>query len=434
MKLRKTLASIPKKPGVYLFKDRSSRPLYVGKSINLKNRLLSYFGHRSHLGEKTSLLLGKTTKIDFILVESEIEALLLEASLIKKYLPPFNARSKDDKSPLYIKISTEEFPKVLVVRKTEIKKDDLSFGPFPSSKSVRSVLRFLRKIFPFCSCKKETGKPCLYTHLNLCQPSPRAILKLPPEEKKKQKRLYRKNIRDLVKFLKGESKQLIESKKRQMERKSRQRFFEEAAKLRDQIGLLAYITQSFRPPTSYLKNPTLLADQRKAELTSLFEALKKSGLLLKKQPQRIEAFDISNISGQKATGSMVVFMLGEPEKSSYRRFRLRRKRGGDPAMMAEVLARRLNHPEWPQADLILLDGGKPQVSAIQELFASQNIKTPFIGLAKRKEEIIFLTQKKRFSNLRLDQDLPAIHLLQRIRDEAHRFALSYHRHLRRKID
>jgi excinuclease ABC subunit C len=433
--MKPSYTSLPQKPGVYLFKDKRGRVLYVGKSVNLRSRVRAYFGDFSKLGPKTTRLVGQIQKIDYILVASEIEALLLEASLIRKHLPKFNARSKDDKSPLYIKISKEEFPKVLISRKNDFQKSDLGFGHCPSAKTVKSVYRLLRRIFPFCSCKKSLGRPCLYYHLGLCQPSPRAIIKLKGKEKEEQKMLYQKNIKNLVSFLQGKRSQLTKSFQKQMKKKAANKNFEEAARLRDQIQALQYITQAFKSPHFYLANPNLLFDQRRQELVSLFEILTLKGLPLKKIPARIEAFDISDFSGQQASGSMVTFINGEAEKNLYRRFKVGKgrpkERRDDSARLAEVLRRRFKHPEWGWPDLMIVDGGKPQVSVGQKVLELTGVEIPLIGLAKRREEIIFL-KKGKFITLQIRKSQPAIHLVQRLRDEAHRFALDYHRFLRRK--
>lgn len=454
MNLKKHIAGFPAQPGVYLFKDMRGHVLYVGKSVNLKNRVASYWQHFSSLGEKTKRLVTETALIDYVLVESEIEALLLESSLIKKHLPRFNQRSKDDKTPLYIRFTKEELPRVVTARLNEQKPGDLLFGPFPAGKTVKDVLRLLRKIFPYCSCRKNKGRPCLYAHLGLCRPSPREIAKLPANMQDREKKTYLKNIRNLTRFLKGKRKSLIISLKREMRQKAKAFLFEEAALLRDQIQGLEFITQSFRPPRYYLANPNLLVDQRRKELVDLKNQLKKSGLLLAGIPTRIEAFDISNLSGQQATGSMITFLNGEPEKKLYRRFRInpsstssprprpRSAEGGqrdrekgkrdDSAMMAEILKRRLKHHDWGFSDLMVIDGGKPQVAACKKVLLKQNLIIPLIGLAKRKEEVIIHAEKG-FSTLKIPRESPALHLIQRIRDEAHRFALAYHRHLRRKL-
>ncbi|MBN1263000.1 MAG: GIY-YIG nuclease family protein [Candidatus Pacebacteria bacterium] len=430
MNLKKIIAEIPAVPGVYLFKNKGGQILYVGKSINLKARL-GYYGNLRQLGPKTGRMIKTADRVDWIPVESEIEALLLESKLIKKNQPPYNVRSKDDKSPIYIRITHEEFPRVLLARKNDWQKGDLLFGPFPSAKKVRGIWQFLRKIFPFCTCTKNRSRPCLYAYLGLCSPCPQEIIYQPEKLKKAQKKIYRQNITRLTLFLKGKNKNLIASLEKEMKLCSRQQRYEQAALLRNQIRSLAYLTRPFRLAGDYLKNPNLLADQHYQEINLLYLFLKKAGLEISRIPRRIEAFDISHLSGQEATGSMVTFLNGMPEKNLYRRFRIKKRGRADPVMMAEIIKRRLKHSDWGWPSLIVLDGGKPQLSAVSKSWPAGK-KIPLIGLAKKKEEIIFLKSES-FRTLRLSLDTPALKLLQRIRDEAHRFALNYHHLLRSKL-
>lgn len=420
---------LPTRPGVYLFKDSAGRVLYIGKAVNLKARVKSYFQKSVKLGPKTTALINQTAKIDHIPVESEFEALLLEAALIKKHQPRYNSRAKDDKRPLYIKITKEEFPKVTTARAKDLDEKAIFFGPFPYAQTVRQVLRILRRIFPFCSCKKNKGKPCLYWHIGLCNPSPRIIIKQPPKVASFQKRIYQKNIRYLTSFLKRKKSSLISQLKKEMEITARNENFEEAAKIRNQIERLEFITQPHRRIADYLANPNLLVDQRQEELRQLYNKLKQHFDKLKWPLQRIEAYDISNIRGKKATGSMIVFIDGEPEKTEYRRFKIRfEQKPDDVAMIKEVLKRRFAHQDWDYPNLIVVDGGKGQVNGAREILSQYKLRRiPIIGLVKRKEKVIIPGKE-----VKLPKDSPALHLLRRLRDEAHRFALFYHRTLRAK--
>ena len=413
---KKITASLPAKPGVYLFKNTPGAVIYVGKAVNLKNRVRSYIQKEVALGPKTRSMVGQIATIDHIVVESEIEALLLEAALIKKYLPRYNTQGKDDKHPLYIQITKEEFPKVMTVRKAEIKPKAVVFGPFPSSQTVRGVLKTLRHIFPYCSCTKMKSKPCLYVHLGLCA--------------KGDKEKYLQNISYLKAFLAGKKPGLIKKMTGRMKREVKKQNFEEAAKIRDQILQLEYITQPNRNTSEYLSNPNLILDRKNEELSAIASFIKEN---FGKQvwPKRIEAYDISNILGKQASGSMVTFVDGQEEKSAYRKFRIRFKNTpDDPLMLKETLRRRLKHQEWAYPDLILMDGGKGQVSAGQEVLREFALEIPLIGLAKREEKVVLWNEKeKRFQILSLDES-PALKLFMRIRNEAHRFALSYHRLLR----
>ena len=456
--LNSQLSALPLKPGVYIFRDKAGAALYVGKAVNLRNRVRSYFQEGLELGPRTAAMVEKIKKIEHIVVESEIEALLLEADLIKRLKPKYNVRLKDDKAYKYIKISKvkaqsakpssklkatrpEDYTKVSTTRKPDDR--GLYFGPFPEGNTVREVLRTLRRVFPFRDCSEakfkryqKLGRPCLYGDLKLC-PAPCVGL-ISPED-------YQKNIKQLVLFLSGRRKNLVEQLEKEMEKASKEKNFEEAARLRDRIRSLEYVTQAFKPAKDYLEHPNLLEDQRQKELEEL---RKRVGL--EKKIRRIEAYDISNIFGKWAVGSLVVFVDGEPDKSQYRRFKIKTVEGiSDVAMIKEVLRRRLkrvqNSKRKAQSlvqsskfkkskdevfenlpDLILVDGGKPQVGAVNEILGEFGLTIPVLGLAKRKENVI----NSHLLTLYLKSDSPALHLLQRIRDEAHRFALSYHRKLR----
>jgi len=455
------LDKLPQSPGIYLFTSKEGQIIYIGKAINLRERVKAYFTLKG-LGGKTKTLVSEIDKVDHIKVESEFEALLLEAALIKKIQPKYNTRLRDDKSPLYIKITTaDSFPKVLTVRRENDGRSSY-FGPFPSARTTREVLRFLRRIFPFCQQKKISQRACFYSHLGLCCPCPSKIQDLrtiPGIERKKfrelalakrecvspeilktkankakeyerLKKIYRQNIFRLKRVLEGKSKQVLKNLTKEMEQVAKEENFEEAAMLRDKIEKLNYLTQERMSTSLYLANPEILEEKRGEELKELTKALKQVKPV--RTVRRIEAYDVSNIQGRQATGSMVVFVNGEAEKDSYRRFRI--KLGQEPndvGMIKEVLERRFNHPEWEYPDLILIDGGKGQVSAALTTLKEKRLKIPVIGLAKRLEEVIRI-ENGEWKMEKLEDSSRALNLLKRIRDEAHRFALSYHRKLRLK--
>lgn len=362
--------------------------------------------------------------MDYILVESEFEALLLEASLIKKKQPKYNIRLKDDKSSLYIKITQEIYPRVFASRKGEG-----GFGPFPKTKTVRSVLRTLRRIFPFRSCRQLPSKPCLYFYLKLC---PGICFRHSRAEEKS----YRKTILYLQGLLNQKRKKVIESLKKEMEKAAREENFELAKDLRDKIWQIDWLIKKRHTADEYLENPHLLSELRQKELLDLAQILKVRSSL-----RRIEGFDISNIVGKMATGGMVVFLDGEEDKSFYRRFRIKTKKTPDDvAMVKEVLSRRLKHQEWQFPDLIFIDGGKGQVAGAIKVLNKLNLKIPVVGLVKRIETLIVPELKMKseklkveFVEVNLPQDSPALNLLKRIRDEAHRFARSYHLKLRERL-
>jgi excinuclease ABC subunit C len=419
---------LPSKPGVYVFLDRSKTIIYVGKAINLKSRVSSYFRKHAVLGEKTKLLVEQTAKIRIILVESELEALLLESFYIKKFQPKYNIRLTDNKAYLLVRITNQtnnlkQYPAVVTARK-EDDKNSIYFGPFPSSSSVRLILRSIRHVFPYHSVLNHPKRICLYNHMGLCPC-------LPVKNSKALREEYYKNIKQIIRIFSGDIKEILTEFEKERDKLSRNELFEKAALLQRKIEALKYVSQPFHKPLEYDFNPNLRIDIRKAELNELQSVLTISKLRIKSL-SKIECYDISNISGTNATGSMVVFIDGEKESSMYRRFKIKMENKPDDfAMMAEILQRRIRHIEWKYPDLIIVDGGKGQVSAAVKVLQDNNINIPLIGLAKR-EEIIVIPRITNFIEVSLPKDSPALHLIMRIRDEAHRFAVTYHRHLRSK--
>lgn len=401
---------IPQKSGVYIFKDIKGETLYIGKAVNLYHRVASYF-NRS-VDEKTRLLAEKIALLETVVVESELEALILETNLIKKYLPPFNIRLTDDKDYLYIGVTREEFPKVITLRKQDLKRVNKFWGPFPSSRTVKNTLKMLRRIFPWCDSIGR--RPCFYYHLGLCSGPCAGVI---------SKKDYQKIINQFAKFMDGKKDELILELYQEMEKASCELDFERALKIKKIISGITYITQTNRVQL-YLENPNFLEEERKLSLISL-----KKDLNLKNIPQRIECYDISNIFGKEAVGSMVVLTGGEIDKSQYRKFKIRISgKINDVAMHREMLSRRLKHKEWPLPDLIIVDGGRGQARGIKLELGGWRLEIPIFGLAKKREwlyppegEIIKLPRKSL-----------SLKLLQRLRDESHRFAVSYHRKLHRK--
>lgn len=415
MSLSSLYQSLSQDPGVYIFQDREGNVLYVGKARNLKKRVSSYFKDKS-LGEKTKSLVSQIAKIKTIIVESEIESLLLEANFIQKYKPKYNVRFTDGKAYPLIRITIKDkFPLVLTGRRI-LDKSSLYFGPFPNAGALRLVLKTIRRIFPFQSVINHPKKPCLYYHLGLC-PCPEVF----------EDESYRKSINHIVNFLNGKTKKVIKDLEKEREELSKSLEFEKAEFIQKKIIAVKLVTSPFFKPFDYEENPNLTYDLRKKELDDLKQILKKYGVNLLKL-EKIECFDISNFSGKEAVGSMIVFVNGEKETNRYRRFKIRKTNGrpNDTLMMSEVLERRLNHSEWEFPDLIVVDGGKGQVSSASFVLSQNRISIPVIGLAKREETII--TQK--LSQISLPKDSKSLHLLMRIRDEAHRFAIAYHKKLR----
>lgn len=406
---------IPHKPGIYIYKDMSERVIYVGKAVDLFHRVSSYLSGRPH-DLKTTQLVQNISRIETIIVESEIEALILEANLIKKYLPPYNVRLTDDKDYLYIAITKEEFPRIVTARKKDTKGVKKYFGPFPSSKTVKESLKSLRKVFPWCNSppgpRNKAGRPCFYYHLGQC---PGACIKVIDKSQ------YLKIISRFTKFLEGRKSELLEELTAEMETFARSKEFEKAGKTKKTIQDIMYITQ----PTSisrYLENPNFMEDFAKKALKDLQHDLKLSHV-----PERIEAYDISNLAGKQATGSMVVLINGEEDKSKYRRFKIRVSgKPNDVGMHKEMMERRLNN-DWPLPQLIIIDGGRGQVRGSSEILKKKGLNIPIFGLAKRMEWIY----PPEGEVVKLPKSSLSLKLLQKIRDESHRFAVSYHRKLRK---
>jgi len=425
----KIYLDLPESPGVYIY-FKNNLPIYVGKAINLKRRISSYFAF--NLEPKTKRLMDDAEYISYIKVSSEFEALLLEAKLIKLYLPKYNIIAKDDKHPLYIQITDEKYPRVITARKSDLKNipDLATYGPFPSSGNVKGVLKMLRRIFPY-SEHKIGKRACLYSQIGLCDPCPNRIEEIKNEVLKlKNKKQYHKNIRNIRSLLNGNINSLKKDLEKEMKNFSVHQNFEEAAAVRNKIQKLEYITNSKTPVDHYIENPNLYEDIRNKELADFKKILDLHGMFVNSL-KRIECFDVAHISGSNATASMVTFIEGTAEKSLYRHFRIIQKRGNDDyESMLEVSRRRKKHlSDWGRPDLIVVDGGKGQLSVFLKEFEKDKI--PVVGLAKRFETLIIPIKnsgKVNVKEYRFPKG-PTLNLMQRIRDEAHRFAQLYHHRL-----
>lgn len=411
--LKKQTSKLPLAPGIYKFFDASGALLYVGKSVSIKKRVQSYFANKD-LGPKTNKLIANIAKVEYIKVFSEFEALLLESELIRTNKPFYNIIAKDDKSPIYIKITKDEIPLVLTARKGNLSKKDYTRGPFPSAKTTYSILKMVRHIFPYCTHKKDP-KPCLYVHLGLCPDPYRSV-----ENKTK----YLQNIVKIKKLLSGKSKFVLRDLVREMKGFSKTQQYEKAAVVKKQIENLEYLTTTYHTPREFMEQPTLVDDLTLSRLKDFQKVLG-----LKKLPKRIECYDISNISGTNATGSMVVMTNGRIDKSQYRRFKIKYKHTPDDfEMHREVAARRIKN-DWPKPDVMIIDGGRGQLNAVLSIVNRYKFPTIVVSLAKRLEEIYAPDKDLPIS---LPKESPARQLAQQIRDEAHRFAITYHRNLRSK--
>ncbi len=399
----------------------------MGKALNVRARVTSHF--QKNTAEEKERLLGQyTKKVEVIPVTSELEALLLEAYLIKTNQPPFNTRAKDDKHPLYIKITrSDEYPRVFTVRREE-EKGAVYFGPFPKSATVKQVLRFLRSIFPFDTQKTIGKRPCFWAHIGLCNPCPSYIEKLPSKEKLKSKAHYRRNIRMLVSVLLRKTAKVKQDLTREMKKLGNEERFEEAAQVRDQLTRLEYITREYRSVSSFLENPNLAADIHKNESHTLSELLASHLKGVKLNLNRIECFDASHTATINPTVGMATFVDGEPDKNFYRKFRIRGKVIDDLSFLEEALRRRFHHKEWGLPDLVVIDGGKTQTKRARRVMRELQVRVPIVGLVKPFDNLV-IPHKDGFQVLRV-KDRAALFLLQRLRDEAHRFAGAYHRTLR----
>jgi excinuclease ABC subunit C len=433
--LNKQIKCLPLSPGVYLFKDKNRRILYIGKAAHLRTRVRSYF-NRPLPDPRLETMINKTVKINHILCESEIEALILESELIRRHKPKYNIDWKDDKNFLYIMITKEVIPRVAEVRPPLTTKA-LYFGPFTDADALRNTLKTLRRIFPYRSCLRLPHKACLQYFIKRC---PAPCIGIISREQ------YKKLIKNLIKVLSGKKSKVIKEIEKEMKKKASKKEFEKATVLRDKLYALKKIRK------------TIIFDQASLGRLKSDEALTGLAKLLnlKELPRRIEAYDVSNIAGKLATGSMIVFEDGLPYKKEYKRFKIRRVQGiDDYKMMREILERRFRKFKVQSSkfkvlpDLIVIDGGKGQLSVALDVLRDANLEMsiPAIGLAKREEEIITKKQDtpaspseagrarnklQKYKIIKLPKDSKVLHLLQRIRDEAHRFAIFYHTKLREK--
>lgn len=543
--LEESLKLVPTLPGCYIYYDKNGKIIYVGKAKNLKRRVSSYF-HKKHDRVKVAVLVSKIEKMEYIITDSEVEALILEAHLIKKHKPKYNILLKDDKKYPYFLITDEDYPRITVVRKKNINPDKGKFyGPYTNSRAMYSTLDFLKKIFPLKQCKtpKFSNRPCLYYHIGKCMAPCQG--KVTPQE-------YQNIVAQVELFLSGKQTELIKKLKTQMEEYAKNEQYEKAARMRDSYldlqktlehqkvvyenarlnediiavlyeeGIFAvtilliregrlidkkdftyfvenedkdeffktffqeyYSTLMLEFPDKIVstdlenigdkqlyqdwleiishkkikisygksKQGRELAQLAQKNVQNLFEnarikklasirddfnevgAYLQETLKLTNFPNRIECYDISHIQGTNTVASMVVFYNGMSKKTAYKKFKLKTTEGkpDDFLSMKEVLTRRLSRlgeKNWEKPDLIIIDGGKGQLSSVMEVVEEMGITgIDFVSLAKREEEVFLPHQSK---SIRIPMNSNAMFLIQRIRDEAHRFAITYHRSLRSK--
>ena len=419
--LKAKLKTLPASPGVYFHKNKESEIIYVGKAAVLKNRVRQYF-HHDEKDPKTEALKKEIYDTDWIVVDTEMDALFLESEMIKRYMPKWNILLRDDKTVSYIRIDmNSEVPFVSMTRQP-LGDNATYIGPFYAKLPVKRALRILRKVYPYYE-KPYDGKKSLNTDLGLTPGI--EINKTTPKE-------YKKSLRRLIRYLEGDREKIIKELKTEMEFEASHENFERAAELRNEyLGLLG------------LKNKIIFSDKEFLDISS-DRALKELETLfhLKTPPKRIEGYDISHQSGKDVVASMVVFTNGVSDRSEYRKFKLHKQQNNDTESLKEVLTRRLKHKEWSFPDLILLDGGIPQVSAVFDILKENNCIIPLLGRDKSGDhsksagvKIIIPVEDKdglHFHLKSLKQDSHIARLIARIDEESHRFAITYHTLLKRK--
>ncbi|MBR5620921.1 GIY-YIG nuclease family protein [Candidatus Saccharibacteria bacterium] len=411
------LKTLPSAPGVYFHKNKKGEIIYVGKAAVLKNRVRQYF-QNTEKDPKTAALVKEIYDTDWIVVDTEMDALFLESEMIKRYKPKWNILLRDDKTVSYVRIDMKsEVPYVSMTRQPL---DDKAtyVGPFYAKNTVLTALRILRKVFPYYD-KPYDGKKTLNTDLGLT-PGIEVGRSTPRE--------YKKNLKKLIRYLEGDREKLIHEIEKDMKTEASLGHYERAAELRNQyFGLKGLKKKIVFSDKEFLN---ISSDKALRELQKL--------LNLENPPRRIEGYDISHQQGTDVVGSMVVFINGVSDRSEYRKFKLRRQKNDDTANMREVVERRLKHQEWTYPDLVILDGAEGQINAVRDLLSAAKI--PVIGRNKsgdhtRNAEVRIIIPEPSgdgFRSVLLPGDSHIAKLIARIDEESHRFAITYHRLLQRK--
>jgi excinuclease ABC subunit C len=423
----KVRSKFPHAPGVYLFQDQAGRVLYVGKAKDLRARAGSYFLAAAAQDQRTSRLVQEAYDIDFVETDSDVDALLMEARLVKDIQPKFNRDLRDDKSFPYLQITThEDFPRVEVTREPRTSGVKL-YGPFTSAGSLRSALQALQKVFKFRTCPLDIEadderwrwfRPCLLASIDQCTAP--CNLRISKED-------YRQDIKRLKMFLDGHRKKLLAEMREELQAAAAELKFEKAARLRDEIQALESLGE--RGDLEKHEQPEVFYIDPKKGLVGLQKILK-----LEVQPRNIEGVDIAHLGGNETVASLVQFIDGLPFKPGYRRFRIRDVEGVDDyASIREVVSRRFRKRRDDievRPDVLLIDGGKGQLGKALEAFQVLGIQPPLVLSLAKREELVYVMG--RTEPLRLSRRSYALRLLQYVRDEAHRFAQHYHHILRRK--
>ena len=375
---------LPLQPGVYQFWGAKKEILYIGRATSLRRRVLQYFQKR--LDPRIAEMVALARELKFYPTDTVLEAIILEAKLIKKHWPKYNVKDKDNRSFVYVVFNlAEEFPKPLIVRERELNKFPKNsakvFGPFQNASLLKNTLRIIRRIFPYSTCKPpvagKSGKPCFDYQVGLCPGT--CVGQINSKE-------YQKNIKNIVALFEGKKKQLVKALGKSDERAA--------------FGL------------KHINDASLIS---RAELSGMEEV----------PVSRIEAYDISHFSGKETVGAMSVFIDGLPDKTQYRLFNIKTVGNNDLLALEEMITRRLNHPEWPSPDIFLIDGGRPQISHLNKIFTAKQIAKPLIGISKLAgDELVFPKATKK--NIR-DLASSVKPILVMARDEAHRFSNSARR-------
>ena len=417
-KLKAKLKELPKEPGVYFHKNRAGEVIYVGKAAVLRNRVRQYFQSPERKDAKTRALVAEIDDTDWIVVDTEMDALFLESEMIKRYKPKWNILLRDDKSVTYIRIDMKsEVPCVTLTRNPE---DDGAeyYGPYYGKVTIQRALRILRRIFPYYD-RPYSGRKTLNTDLGLTPGI--EIEKTTPRE-------YKRSLRRMISYLKGNRKRLVGDLEKLMYQAAAKGEYEKAAEYRNQFfGLKGLGTKIVFSDKEFLD---ISSDKALEELQDI--------LAFEKPPVRIEGYDISHQSGKNVAGSMVCFINGVADRTKYRRFKLRKQQNNDPESMREIITRRLNHlSDWGKPDLIILDGSVGQVSAVREICATAGV--PVIGRDKSGDHsknarvrIVIPENDGDYRMVELAPDGHIAKLIARIDDESHRFAIQYHTLLKRK--
>ena len=409
--LKQKLKELPASPGVYFHKNEAGEIIYVGKAAVLKNRVRQYF-QNTVKDPKTTALVAEIFDTDWIVVDTEMDALFLESEMIKRYMPKWNILLRDDKTVSYVRVSMQDEVPYISFTRTPVDDGAKYVGPFYGKVAVEKALRTLRRVFPYYT-KPYNGKKTLDTDLGLT-PGIEVGRSTPAD--------YKRNLRKLIKYLEGGRDKLMKELDKTMKTAASSGDFELAAEARDQLFGL-----------NELRKKIVFSDKEFLDISSDQALLELQKLLgLSKPPRRIEGYDISHQSGENAVGSMVVFINGASARSEYRKFKLRGKGSDDLKSMREVIERRLKHKEWDYPDLIVLDGGITQVNAILPLVEPFGI--PVIGRDKSgdhsKSAEVNIVVNGKFT--KLDKTSHIARLIARIDEESHRFAITYHTLLKRK--